>query len=72
MSQEDILNLLQENAPPGFKHFLTLVIREKDSLEKVLKNQMLTKNTNKKDSSAPPPKRRQISMHEVVVTNSDY
>ena len=72
MSQEDILNLLQENAPPGFKHFLTLVIREKDSLEKVLKNQMLTKNTNKKDSSAPPPKRRQISMHEAVVTNSDY
>ena len=49
MSPEDILNLLQQNAPPGFKYCLTLVPRETDSLEKVLKNQMLAKNTNKKD-----------------------
>ena len=48
MSQEDILNLLHQNTTPGFKYCLTLVPRETDSLEKVLKNQMLTKNTNKK------------------------
>ena len=52
MSQEYILNLLQQNAPPGFKYCLTLVTREMDSLEKVLKSSwMLTKNTTKKDSS---------------------
>ena len=71
MSQ-DILNLLQQNAPPGFKYYVTLVLRETNSLEKVLKNQMLTKNTNKKDSSAPPPKRQKISMHGAIITNSDY
>ena len=49
MSQEDILNLLHQNTTPGFKYCLTLVPRETDSLEKVLKNQMLIKNTNKKD-----------------------
>ena len=47
MSLEDILNLLQQNAPPGFKYCLTLVLKEMDSLEKELKNLMLTKNTNK-------------------------
>ena len=49
ISPEDILNLLQQNAPPGFKCCLTLVPIETDSLGKVLKNQMLAKNTNKKD-----------------------
>ena len=72
MSPEDILNLLQQNAPPGFKYCLTLVPRETDSSEKVLKNQMLTKNTNKKDSSAHPPKRQKILMHGAIITNSDY
>ena len=48
MCQEDILNLLQQNAPPRYKYYITLVSREMDSLEKVLKNWMLTKNTNKK------------------------
>ena len=68
MSQEDILNVLQQNAPPGFKYCLTLVPRETDSLEKVPKNRMLTKNTNKKDLSDPPPKRQKISMHGEVIT----
>ena len=47
MSQENILNLLEQNAPPGFKYCLTLVPREMDSSKKVLKNWMLTKNANK-------------------------
>ena len=72
MSQEDILNLLHQNATPGFKYCLTLVPRETDSLEKVLKNQMLTKNTNKKNSSAPPPKRQKISVHGAIITKSDF
>ena len=72
MSQEDVLNLLHQNTTPGFKYCLTLVPRETDSLEKVLKNQMLTKNTNKKDSSADPPKRQKILMHGAIITNSDY
>ena len=72
MSQEDILNLHQQNATPGFKYCLTLVPRETESLEEVLKNQMLTKNANKKDSSAHPPKRQKILMHGAIITNSDY
>ena len=47
MSQENILNLLEQNAPPGFKYCLTLVPREMDSSKKVLKNWMLTNNANK-------------------------
>ena len=72
MSQVDILNLLHQNTTPGFKYCLTLVPRETDSLEKVLKNQMLTKNTNKKNSSAPPPKRQKISVHGAIITKSDF
>ena len=72
MSQEDILNLHQQNATPGFKYCLTLVPRETDSLEEVLKNQMLTKNANKKDSSAHPPKGQKILMHGAIITYSDY
>ena len=63
MSQENILNLLEQNAPPGFKYCLTLVPRETDSSKKVLKNWMLTKNTNKETK---------ISMHGAIITNSDY
>ena len=72
MSQEHILNLLQQNGPPGFKYCFTLVHREMESLEKVLKNWMLTKSTNKKDSSAPLPKRQKVSMHGAAVSDSDY
>ena len=72
MSQEDVLNLLQQNAPPGFKYSFTLVPRETESLEKAQKNQVLTKNTNKEDSSAHPPKRQKILMHGILITNSDY
>ena len=50
----------------------TLVPRETDSLEKVLKNRMLTKNTNRKDFSAPPPMRQKILMYGAVITSSDY
>ena len=71
-TSQDTLNLLQQNAPPGFKYYVTLELRETNSLEKVLKNRMLTKNTNKKDSSAPPPKWQKILMHGAIITNSDY
>ena len=70
MSQEEILEMLQNNAPAGYKYCLTLVPRETDSLEKVLKNRMVTKNDTAE--SAPPPKRHKISMHAAVITNSEY
>ena len=46
--------------------------RETESLEKVQKNQVLNKNTNKEDSSAHPQKRQKILMHGIIITNSDY
>ena len=38
-TSQDTLNLLQQNAPPGFKYYITLELRETNSLEKVLKNE---------------------------------
>ena len=38
LNQADILEILQKNAPFGYKHCLTLVSGETDILEKVSKN----------------------------------
>ena len=38
MKPEEILKLIEHNAPPGYKYAITLVPRETDRLEKVLKN----------------------------------
>ena len=40
LKPEEVLYLLQDNAPPCFKYCLTMVPRETDSMEKVLKSRM--------------------------------
>lgn len=67
MSQEQILELLQEHAPPGYKYCLTLVPRETDTLEKVLKSRMVPKKDNKVQE-----KRRRINMHAAVISTKEY
>ena len=73
-SQADILELLQNNAPSGYKYCLTLVPRETDTLEKVLKNRAVsTKKVNPTTGGeASKPIRRNISMHNAVITTADY
>ena len=38
LNQTDSLELLQKNAPSGYKYCLTFIPRETDTLQKVLKN----------------------------------
>ena len=38
LTQEQILEILEKNAPPSYKYCLTLVPRETDSMEKVKKS----------------------------------
>ena len=73
-SQADIPELLQNNAPSGYKYCLTLVPRETDTLEKVLKNRVLsTKKVNPTTGGeASKPTRRKISMHGTVITTAEY
>ena len=68
LKPEKVLRLLQDNAPPGFKYCLTMVPRETDSMEKVLKSRM----HRWKDNDVPAPKRHKISNYDAVLTNKDY
>ena len=74
LTQEQILEILAKNAPPGYKYCLTLVPRETDSMEKVLKNRMVTKkvNTSTNNSNSEQPTRHNISMHGAVVSNAEF
>ena len=67
---------LKNNAPPAYKYCLTLVPKETDSMEKVLKNRVATKklkpSINKSNPNPEEPKRHQISMNGVVVSNTEY
>lgn len=45
LKPDEILKLLEKNAPPGYKYALTLVPLETDNLEKVLKRRMSTNIT---------------------------
>ena len=53
---------------------MTLVPRETDSMEKVLKNRMVTKkvNTTTNNSNSEQPMRHNISMHGAVVSNAEF
>ena len=46
LSHEEILNILLKNVPAGYRYYLTLVSCKTDSLEKVLKNQIIRNNQN--------------------------
>ena len=74
LSQADILELLQNNAPSGYKYCLTLVPRETDTLEKVLKNRVVsTKKVNPTTGGESyKPTRRKFSMHGAVITTAEY
>ena len=74
LSQADILELLQTNAPSGYKYCLTLVPRETDTLEKVLKNRVVSKKKVNPTTGgeASKPTRRKISMHGAVITTAAY
>ena len=74
LSQADILKLLQNNNPSGYKYCLTLFLRETETLEKVLKNRVVsTKKVNPTTrGEASKPTRRKISMHGAVITTAEY
>ena len=73
LSQEEILKILENNAPAGYKYCLTLVPRESDTLEKILKTRMATrKPTPDATSTQPAEKRHKISMHGAVISNPVY
>ena len=74
LTQEQILEIIEKNTPPGYKYCLTLVPRETDSMEKVLKNRMTTKKGKPSTNTSNPeePKRHQISMHGAVISNTEY
>ena len=73
LSQADILELLQNNAPSGYKYCLTLVLRGTDTLEKVLKNRVVsTKKVNPTTGGkASKPTQRKISMHGAVIRTAE-
>jgi hypothetical protein len=72
LKPEEILKLIENNAPPGYKYAITLVPKETDSLEKVLKNRMTTTSGTSSKKDENPPKRQRISMNGAILTNAEY
>ena len=73
MKPEEILKLLEENAPTGYKYALTLVPKETDSLEKALKRrQAPMASTPTPNDQNEKQKRKRISMDGAVLTCAEY
>ena len=60
------MEILEKNAPPGYKYCFTLVARvprERDSVEKVLKNPMETKKVKPSTNTSNPEEPKTLDIY---------
>ena len=69
MKPEEILKLIQDKDPPGFKYAITLAPEETDNIEKVLKRRQTTSTPF---SGKEKVKRQKVSMDVAVLTCPKY
>lgn len=69
MKPEEILKLIQDKDPPGFKYAITLAPEVTDNIEKVLKRRQTTSTPF---SGKEKVKRQKVSMDVAVLTCPKY
>ena len=69
MKPEEILKLIEDNAPPGYKHAITLVLKETDNIEKALKRGQTTSTLFSGKETA---KGQKVSMDGAVLRCPKY